>query len=75
MNSAQMTAEFMLGLWDSCYLLASHGKCTTYDAGMRAFLWQQVWELAPKVASNTTNVIRQKEGNEERSNIEAAWKK
>lgn len=51
---------------------------------MRASLWQQVWELALKEASNTTSVIRLKEGNDdtrrevtqrqlERSNTGAAF--
>lgn len=71
-----IACKWLLSLWDSCYLLASHSKCTTYDAGMWASLWQQVWELAPKAASNTTSVMRQKEGNDDMgSNTEAAWKK
>lgn len=59
-----IACKWLLGLWDSCYLLASHGKCTTSDAGMRASLWQQAWELAPKAVSNPS-VKRCKEGNDD----------
>lgn len=54
---------------DSCYLLASHGECTTHSAGAQASLWQRAGELAPKAASNTS-VMRCKDGSDDMRRIE-----